>query len=77
MATPGRLGTVGVIGNGIIGHGVAQVFAAAGTPARLIGRSQSSLDAAVGKIRESLRQFEDRGLIPSGEAGRALGRIST
>ncbi len=46
MTAPARLGAVAVIGNGIIGHGVAQVFAAAGTPVRLVGRRQASLDAS-------------------------------
>jgi len=76
MATPGRLDTVAVIGNGIIGHGVAQIFAAGGHRVRLIGRSRPSLDAAIGRIRESLRQFAAHGLISDVETDAALGRIT-
>ena len=76
MATPSRVGAVAVIGNGIIGHGVAQIFAAAGTPVRLVGRRQASLDAAIGKIRESLGRFEAHGLLTAQQTGAALGRIA-
>jgi len=36
---------IAVIGNGIIGHGVTQVFAAAGHPVQMIGRIQARLVA--------------------------------
>jgi len=75
MATPERLLTVAVIGNGLIGHGVAQLFAAAGARVRLIGRRASSLDAAMGKIRQSLDEFARRGLLAPADAEAALGRV--
>ena len=77
MARPAHVGAVAVIGNGLIGHGVAQIFAAAGTPVRLIGHRQASLDAALDKIRESLGRFEAHGLLSAQEAAAALGRITT
>lgn len=77
MAGPRRVRAVAVIGNGIIGHGVAQVFAVAGMPVRLIGRRQDSLDAALGKIRESLGRFDAHGLLATTTASEALRRIST
>ncbi len=77
MATPGRLDTVAVIGNGIIGHGIAQIFAAAGHPVRLIGRSQASLERAMGKIRESLGQFGAHGLVTPEAAEAAVSRTTT
>lgn len=77
MAIPRRLDTVAVIGNGIIGHGVAQVFAAGGHRVRLIGRSRESLDRALGKIRESLGRFAGHGLVTAEAADAAFGRIRT
>lgn len=68
---------IAVIGNGIIGHGVAQVFAAAGHPVQMIGRSQASLDAAVGKIKASLDEFVAHELMTAGEATAAIDRIAT
>jgi 3-hydroxybutyryl-CoA dehydrogenase len=68
---------VAVVGNGLIGHGVAQVFAAAGVPVRLLGRRAESLEAAVGRIRESLDRFEAHGLLDRTAAAAALARITT
>jgi 3-hydroxybutyryl-CoA dehydrogenase len=68
---------IAVIGNGIIGHGVAQVFAAAGHPVTLIGRSAASLDAAREKIRQSLGDFVANDLLTAADAQAALGRVTT
>ncbi|MDY0873494.1 3-hydroxyacyl-CoA dehydrogenase family protein [Dongia rigui] len=68
---------IAVIGNGIIGHGVAQVFAAAGHPVQMIGRNQASLDTALGKIKASLAEFVANDLMTSMEATAAIGRIAT
>jgi len=76
MALP-TLRTVAVIGNGIIGHGVAQVFAVAGQDVRLIGRSSDSLDRARANIGKSLDQFVAHGLQTRGGADAALARIRT
>jgi 3-hydroxyacyl-CoA dehydrogenase len=75
MTTPERCGTVAVIGNGLIGHGVAQVFAAAGHDVRLIGRSRDSLDRALTRIRGSLGAFVTHRLVAASEVEGILGRI--
>jgi 3-hydroxyacyl-CoA dehydrogenase len=75
MTTPERCGTVAVIGNGLIGHGVAQVFATAGHDVRLIGRSRESLDRARTRIRESLARFVAHGLVTAGAVEGIVGRI--
>ena len=67
---------VAVIGNGLIGHGVAQIFAAAGSPVTMVGRSEESLKRALAKIEESLEQFRAHGLTTPEEARAALGRIT-
>jgi 3-hydroxybutyryl-CoA dehydrogenase len=66
-----------VIGNGIIGHGIAEIFAGAGWRVRLIGRSTNSLAAARARIRASMALFVANRLMT--EAGRkaALARIKT
>ncbi|WP_374650016.1 3-hydroxyacyl-CoA dehydrogenase family protein [Dongia sp.] len=66
-----------VIGNGIIGHGVAQIFAAAGHEVTMIGRSRQSLDGALAKIRASLAEFAENGLLTANEADAAAARIAT
>jgi 3-hydroxybutyryl-CoA dehydrogenase len=71
------LDVVAVIGNGIIGHGIAQVFAMAGTEAILIGRKEESLEKALGNIRTSLDEFERAGLIAGESVEGAIGRVRT
>ena len=75
--TPDSLSRVAVIGNGIIGHGVAQVFAMAGTAVTMIGRSSDSLARAMEKIAASLAEFERHGLAESAARASTLGRIVT
>jgi len=77
MAVPDRLRRVAVIGNGIMGHGISQVFAVAGKDVVMIGRNEASLSAAAARIRDSLQLFERHGLISHAGAEAAAGRIST
>ena len=69
--------SVAVIGNGIIGHGVAEVFSKAGWRVTLIGRSDASLQAALTKIGDSLAMFVTHGLVSEKEGIAALSRIKT
>ncbi len=66
---------VTVLGNGIIGHGIAQIFATAGHQVVMIGRSAASLDRARGLIRCSLDDFARHGLA-SEPADAVLARIT-
>jgi len=75
--TPGTLARVAVIGNGIIGHGVAQIFAMAGKDVILIGRNRESLDRAKQKITDSLGAFVKHGLLDNAAVAGVLGRIET
>jgi len=67
---------VAVIGNGIMGHGLAEVFAVSGTPTTLIGRRQESLNASIARIEVSLARFTAEGLMAEQEAASALTRIT-
>jgi len=71
------LTALAVIGNGIMGHGIAQVFAVAGTRVILIGRSESSLATALTRIRTSLDDFIRHHLLTAEQADAALARITT
>ncbi len=73
---PSRFETLAVIGNGIIGHGVAQVFATAGKKVVLVGRAQDSLERALGRIRSSLDDFVAHGLLAAGAVESVLRRIT-
>jgi 3-hydroxybutyryl-CoA dehydrogenase len=77
MAVPERLQRVAVIGNGIMGHGISQVFATVGKDVVMIGRSEPSLRAARARIGDSLQLFQRHGLLSQEEAEAALARVST
>ncbi|MCK6449564.1 MAG: 3-hydroxyacyl-CoA dehydrogenase family protein [Alphaproteobacteria bacterium] len=67
---------IAIVGNGIIGHGTAQVFAMAGHPVTMIGRNPQSLEKAIGRIKASLKDFVAHGIVSSGEADAAVGRVA-
>jgi 3-hydroxybutyryl-CoA dehydrogenase len=77
VTAPAGFSTVAVIGNGIIGHGVSQVYAVAGKDVVMIGRSADSLGRAIDNIRASVADFERHGLVTAREAEAAVGRIRT
>lgn len=74
--TPKSLTRVAIIGNGIIGHGMAQIFAAAGKNVTLIGRSKSSLNKALKKIEASLGDFAAHKLIAKRDIPDTLKRVT-
>jgi 3-hydroxybutyryl-CoA dehydrogenase len=76
MSTPKKLSSVAVIGNGILGHGMAEVFAASGLKVHLIGRSQASLASALKRIETSREAFRRNGLTTKAEVRATLGRIA-
>src|SRR5258708_9364800 len=67
---------VAVIGNGIMGHGIAEVFATAGHDVVLIGRNHESLQLAIAKIAASVDEFVARGVLREGSTKDALARIT-
>jgi 3-hydroxybutyryl-CoA dehydrogenase len=74
--TPANLiSSVAIIGNGLMGQGIAQVFARAGKRVTLIGRSEASLAKALGAIRANVDAFVTRGLTSAGDADATMARI--
>ena len=70
-----QLRALAVIGNGIIGHGVAEVIAAAGTEVILVGRRTGSLTAAIKRIRESREEFARERLFEKADIAATMARI--
>ena len=64
-----------VVGNGVIGHGIAEVMAKGGWNVYLIGKSQVSLTLSLERIRASLAEFVDAGLLAAGDAAAAQARV--
>jgi 3-hydroxybutyryl-CoA dehydrogenase len=69
--------TVGVIGAGTMGNGIAQVFAQAGFSVRLIDIAQPMLDRARQSIEKSLAKLVEKGKLTAEDRDETLGRLST
>ena len=68
--------TVGVIGAGTMGNGIAQVFAQSGFTVRLHDASAPAMDRALQTIDRSLSKFVEKGKLTAENRDAALGRLS-
>ena len=66
---------VAVVGNGTMGHGIAQTFAAAGHDVILKGRSEASLGKAHKAIEKFLARSVEKGKMEAQVKDAILGRI--
>jgi len=69
--------TVGVIGAGTMGNGIAQVFAQSGFTVRLIDVAQPMLDRARASIEKSLGRFVEKGKLSADDRDATLARLTT
>ena len=69
--------TVGVIGAGTMGNGIAQVFAQAGYGVRLVDVAQPMLDRARATIEQSVSKFVQKGRLTAAERDQTMERLST
>ncbi|MDF0643001.1 MAG: 3-hydroxyacyl-CoA dehydrogenase NAD-binding domain-containing protein [Nitrospira sp.] len=67
--------TIGIVGAGQMGRGIAQVCATAGYPVLLEDVDESSLTAALAKIRAGLEHAVERGSLTDLQAGEAQALI--
>jgi len=65
-----------VVGAGVMGHSIAQVFAIGGFSVRLVDMDQKVLDRAMGLIESGLNTLADFGKIPKDEIHNILSRIT-
>ena len=69
--------SVGVIGSGQMGNGIAQVAACSGKEVIMVDIKEEFLEKGVSTISDSLDKLASKGRISSEEASSALSRIST
>lgn len=67
---------IAVVGAGLMGHGIAQVFALRGFTVGLTDINAEALDAAVDNVGANLALLGDQGIIEKQTAGPALARIA-
>ena len=72
-----EINQVTVIGAGVMGHGIAQVFAMHGYNVNLVDISDDILRNALKKIKDSLNKFLSKGLISKEDIDNILSRIKT
>jgi 3-hydroxybutyryl-CoA dehydrogenase len=70
------LTTIGVIGAGTMGNGIAQVFAQSGFTVKLHDAMPAAIDRARATIEKSLAKFVEKGKISAEERDGALGRLT-
>jgi 3-hydroxybutyryl-CoA dehydrogenase len=69
--------TIGVVGAGTMGSGIAQVFAQAGFAVRLVDVADPLLDRARRAVEKSLDRFVSKGTLSRADRDAALGRLTT
>ncbi|HUR35483.1 MAG TPA: 3-hydroxybutyryl-CoA dehydrogenase [Vicinamibacterales bacterium] len=69
--------TIGVVGAGTMGNGIAQVFAQAGYDVRLVDVAQPMLDRARATVEKSLARFVEKGKLTASDRDATLARLST
>ena len=77
MRTADKVRSIAIVGNGLMGQGIAQVFARKGIDVAIIGRNAESLGRAMKTIEGNFSAFVERGLTSRADADAALARIST
>ncbi|MGI4874868.1 MAG: 3-hydroxyacyl-CoA dehydrogenase NAD-binding domain-containing protein [Janthinobacterium lividum] len=67
--------TIGIIGSGAMGAGIAQVLATAGHAVRLLDQNPAALDRATASIAASLHKLTEKGKLTAEAAAAAAGRL--
>jgi 3-hydroxybutyryl-CoA dehydrogenase len=67
---------VGVVGCGLMGHGISQICAQAGWDVVVREQDQAALDKGIGKIEKQLGRAVEKGKLEQSEADAVMGRIT-
>ncbi|HEX4906761.1 MAG TPA: 3-hydroxybutyryl-CoA dehydrogenase [Acidimicrobiales bacterium] len=70
------ISSVGIIGSGIMGSGIAEVAAKAGSTVVLRSRQQETADDMVARLTKSLDKQVERGKLEQAERDAVIGRVS-
>ena len=70
-----QIRTIGVVGAGTMGNGIAQVSATAGFETVLVDAVETALEKGLATIEKSLERLESKGKLAAGAGAAARGRI--
>ena len=70
-----KIGVIGVIGAGVMGHGIAQIAAQSGLGVILLDIKVEFVEKGMEKIKKFLEEGAKRGKIAEGDVGRIMGSI--
>jgi 3-hydroxybutyryl-CoA dehydrogenase len=71
-----EIAKVGVLGCGLMGHGIAQICAQAGWDVVVVEADQGALDKGLGKIEKQLGRAVEKGKLEQSDADEIRGRIT-
>ena len=71
-----EIAKVGVVGCGLMGHGIAQICAQAGWDVVAVEIDQGALDKGLGKIEKQLARAVEKGKLEQADADAVRGRIT-
>ncbi|MFZ5482302.1 MAG: 3-hydroxyacyl-CoA dehydrogenase family protein [Myxococcota bacterium] len=69
------MNTIGVVGTGTMGHGIAHVCALAGQEVHLYDIERARVDAAIAKVRGNLDKGVEKGKVAAADRDAALARL--
>jgi 3-hydroxyacyl-CoA dehydrogenase len=75
--TPREIKTVGILGAGTMGTGIALAFLNAGLPVTVVETNQGALDHGAKRIRDTIDSNVKRGRITEDEGARRIGNLAT
>ncbi|MBU4564119.1 MAG: hypothetical protein KMY53_11865 [Desulfarculus sp.] len=71
-----RIENIGVLGAGLMGHGIAQLLAVGGCRVKLFDQAPQMLDTAFQRMADNLQVFLGLGMITQDQIDQALARIT-
>jgi 3-hydroxybutyryl-CoA dehydrogenase len=71
-----EIAKVGVLGCGLMGHGIAQICAQAGWDVVVVEADQGALDKGLGKVEKQLGRAVEKGKLEQADADAIRGRIN-
>ena len=75
MSGASEVRTLGVVGTGQMGQGIAQIAAQAGLHVTMVDASKAIADGAVARLKSTLDRLVDKGKLPAADRDAALSRL--